>query len=244
MLRRLQAAIDRLKAARRPSGDTLHAESHDAVPLDAALERIEAKLRQAVERDLRPFGAETGGLQRVPPLSPDALAAVEARLGVTLPEEYRGFVTRIGDGGAGPAYGLFPLEHAMRESNVDRVPDLLAREFPHVTAYNRDEDPAVHAFWDRVDAGEVSEEEGDSFHQSQLAGALTLCHEGCGHMHFLVVTGPARGTMWIDSSASDQGYIPLNVTFLEWYERWLDDVLAGGHGTWWFGPPVYPSGAP
>jgi hypothetical protein len=240
MLRRLQAAIDRLKAARRPSSER-PAAPRDATPLEIALERIEAKLRQAVERDLRPFGAETRGLQRVPPLSPDALAAAEARLGVTLPEEYRGFVTRIGDGGAGPAYGLFTLEDALLESNVDRVPDLLAREFPHVAAYNPDEDPAVDAFWHRVDTGEVSEEEGDLYHHGQLGGALTLCHEGCGHMHFLVVTGPARGTMWIDSRGSDQGYIPLNATFLQWYERWLDDVLAGGHGTWWFGPPVYPN---
>ena len=50
--------------------------------------------------------------------------------------------------------------------------------------------------------------------------------------------------MWVDSRGGDAGFIPLDATFLQWYERWIDDVLAGGRGTWWFGEPVYPPGHP
>ena len=61
----------------------------------------------------------------------------------------------------------------------------------------------------------------------QTAGTLVLCHEGCGYLHLLVVTGPARGQMWLDGRCSDQGFVPLGVGFLDWYERWLDEAMAG-----------------
>ncbi|WP_331127114.1 SMI1/KNR4 family protein [Longimicrobium sp.] len=213
--------------------------------LEAALDRIADKVRRARERDLRPFGAESRGIPDIrPPLSPGEVAAVEARLGVALPEEYRGFITRVGDGGAGPAYGLFSLAAALREAKADAHPQVLAIPFPHVQTYNPDEDPEVIAFWDRADAGEVSDDEQRLQGAREAGGTLPLCDEGCGYLHLLVVTGPTRGTMWVDSRGADAGFIPLNVTFLDWYERWIDDVLAGGRGTWWFGDPVYPPGHP
>jgi hypothetical protein len=213
--------------------------------LDGALDRITEKVRRARERDLRPFGAETSGIEPLRPLlAEDEVAAVEARLGIAFPEEYRGFITRVGDGGAGPAFGLFRLSSALRESKADAHPQLLATPFPHVETYNPDTDPAVIAFWDRADRGEVSDEEQSFQLVREGAGTLPLCDEGGGYTHLLVVTGPARGTMWIDSRGADAGFIPLNATFLEWYERWIDDVLAGGRGTWWFGDPVYPPGHP
>jgi hypothetical protein len=207
-----------------------------------ALERIAEKLRRAREMDAQPFGLESHGMRINPPLPVDDVAAVEARLGVMLPEEYRGFITRISDGGAGPAYGMFPLDKALRLSRLDRMPELLAHAFPHVDHYDPDKDPEVLDFYDRADAGEISEAEADARYHRLRGGTLELCDEGCGYTHFLVVTGPARGTMWIDSRAGDAGFIPLNATFLQWYERWLDDALAGGHGTWWLGPPDLPPG--
>jgi hypothetical protein len=209
------------------------------------LDRIAEKVRRARELDLRPFGAESRGIPDFhPPLTESEVAAMEARTGITLPEEYRGFITRVGDGGAGPAFGLFRLSSALRESKADRHPHLLATPFPHLEKYNPDTDPEVIAFWDRADLGEVSEDEQRFQSHRQAAGTLALCDEGCGYLHLLVVTGPTRGTMWIDSRGADAGFIPLNATFLDWYERWIDDVLAGGRGTWWFGDPVYPPGHP
>jgi hypothetical protein len=44
--------------------------------------------------------------------------------------------------------------------------------------------------------------------------------------------------MWLDATVSDGGYVPLNVDFLEWYEKWLDNALAGGDGVWWMNESV------
>jgi hypothetical protein len=210
--------------------------------LDAALDRIAEKVRQARERDLRPFGAESSGIRPLnPPLAEHEVAAVEARLGIALPADYLRFITRIGDGGAGPAFGLWRLSSELRELQADAHPELLATPFPHVASWNPDKDPEVIAFWRRADAGEVSEADEDMQGLREAAGTLPICDEGCGYTHLLVVTGPTRGTIWIDSRGADAGFLWIKATFLEWYERWIDDVLAGGRGTWWFDKPVSPA---
>ncbi|MGW7096515.1 SMI1/KNR4 family protein [Streptomyces sp. NPDC054874] len=43
------------------------------------------------------------------PLSDEGLAELEAQAGVRLPDAYRTFLTCVSAGGAGPAYGLFPV---------------------------------------------------------------------------------------------------------------------------------------
>jgi len=204
---------------------------------DEALERIEGKLRLARERGARPFGVESHELRVSPPLSPDEIEAAEARLGVRFPEEYRGFIARIGDGGAGPAFGVFSLAAALRQSRLDLDPTLLRTAFPHTARYNPDKDPEVIAFWRSMDGENATDAEIELYLVRERRGALVLCDEGCGYLHFLVVTGPACGTMWIDARGSDGGFVPLGVTFLQWYERWLDHLLAGGRGTWWLDAP-------
>jgi hypothetical protein len=60
----------------------------------------------------RRFGARHHAYALAPPLAADALAALEARLGATLPEDHRAFVAGLSAGGAGPYLGLVPVERA------------------------------------------------------------------------------------------------------------------------------------
>jgi hypothetical protein len=127
---------------------------------------------------------------------------------------------------------MFSLEAAINYRR--QVPDdFLSSPFPFVTAYNPFEDPKLADYYQREQKGEVTEEESVARKLRETTGTLVLCHEGCGYLHFLVVSGPARGQMWRDGTVSDGGYLPLDVGFLEWYERWLDSALAGGDGVWW-----------
>jgi hypothetical protein len=202
--------------------------------IDARVGRITMKLKTAVQDRFRPFGSEGHGFRVGPPLPGRQVAAFEDRYGIELPVEYRAFITRVTDGGAGPAYGLYSLEEALTKERREPVPDdFLRTPFPYAAAYNPSEDPEVEVFWQRVADGQPPKAEGDRRDLYQTAGTLVLCHEGCGYLHFLVVTGPGRGQMWLDGRCSDGGFAPLGVGFLEWYERWLDSTLAGGDGVWW-----------
>ena len=211
--------------------------------LDARIERIAAKLDRARRGGFHPFGVESHGFRTHPPLPEADVAAFEAAHGVTLPAGYRAFLTRVADGGAGPAYGMYSLRRSLAEERGPFDDDFLRTPFPHVARYDPDKDPESEAAWEAAERGEITEEEARRRDRCHRAGALVLCHEGCGYLHFLVVTGPARGRMWLDARCSDGGYVPLDADFLDWYERWLDDTLSGGRGTWWLGPPVPPPSA-
>jgi hypothetical protein len=58
------------------------------------------------------FGAARHRYEMAPPLGDRELAAVDDRLGVTLPEDYLDYVTRFSAGGVGPYYGLLRPDRA------------------------------------------------------------------------------------------------------------------------------------
>jgi len=57
----------------------------------------------------RVFGAGVHQYKPNPPLPVSVIGAFEERHGVSLPEDYRHFTTGIGNGGAGPYYGVLPF---------------------------------------------------------------------------------------------------------------------------------------
>jgi hypothetical protein len=66
----------------------------------------------AADPALHRFGASHHRYQLAPPLPPAALAALERRLGVVLPDDLRDLATGLAAGGAGPGYGVVPLDLA------------------------------------------------------------------------------------------------------------------------------------
>jgi hypothetical protein len=66
----------------------------------------------AADTGLRRFGASQHRYALAPALPADALDALERRLGAPLPDDLRGFAAAVGAGGAGPGYGVVPIESA------------------------------------------------------------------------------------------------------------------------------------
>lgn len=58
------------------------------------------------------FGSKTHKYQLNPKLTEEELLDFEKKEGIELPKSYRDYLKNIGNGGAGPAYGLYSLEDA------------------------------------------------------------------------------------------------------------------------------------
>jgi hypothetical protein len=80
---------------------------------DSQLEGVFAKLHGVIEGGYRPFGSDGHEFYLNPPLSETEVSVFEREHQVELPSDYRTFITRIANGVAGPAYGMFPLAEAL-----------------------------------------------------------------------------------------------------------------------------------
>lgn len=65
---------------------------------------------KAKDRGLERFGAHSHQYKLAAPASEGKIQKFEERFGFRLPEEYREFLLRMGDGGAGPYYGIYGVE--------------------------------------------------------------------------------------------------------------------------------------
>jgi hypothetical protein len=79
--------------------------------MDADFKAIREGLRQLGESKakLKVFGSEAHKFHTHPPLIEPTVREFETRHQVVLPPEYGGFLIHVGNGGAGPAYGIFKL---------------------------------------------------------------------------------------------------------------------------------------
>ena len=61
---------------------------------------------RAKDADFERFGADSHQYELSEPASEEAIQRFEEQQGIRLPEEYRDFLLHVGNGGAGPYYGL------------------------------------------------------------------------------------------------------------------------------------------
>lgn len=209
------------------------------------IERIKIKLYQLKEldADLEIFGADTHNYNFHPVLTPTEIEDFESRNAVRLPEGYTRFLTEIGNGGAGPFYGLQTLEDSRinfldTSEKKDHVYFDLSKPFPHISAWNIEE--ALEALYKKIDeANEArnTELEEKLFEEKWALiggeehdyGRLHICEYGCGVRLTLIVNGPEKGNIWTDDRTNDSGIYPTTelgnaekISFLDWYELWLD----------------------
>lgn len=190
----------------------------------------------ALDPSCKLFGSGAHRYRFNPPYPEAELAQLERAHGFTLPDDYRAFITQLGNGGAGPSYGVIPFRGNDREDYT--AYDFLGTPFPYQDHYN-----PTHILFNE-DALEDLDEDSDEYAEAVDAartaywqaftshGALYLCHHGCAARSLLVVSGPCRGQVWADDIADDGGYLPevdreagVRLTFTSWYMAWLDRSL-------------------
>ena len=207
------------------------------------LQRIQQKLAQAkaADKDLQVFGASSHKYHLNPPVTEAEVLAFEKKYGVRLPECYRAFMLTIGDAKAkkldfiaGPYYGLYAFG--------TQVDDLLYEgseiylKAPCALSPNMTQEE-----WETLSAPletneEEFEEEGyvieveDNYIEEcgkVFGGLLPLGSQGCTYEHALVLNGKYAGRVVNVDLDLAQPKFAFEANFLDWYERYLDEVISG-----------------
>lgn len=170
------------------------------------------------------FGADKHLFRLNSRLSSTEINAWETVHNAPLPEAYRAFLEHLGNGGAGPKYGVLPLaewdmgiyldDETRREQSVAQPCLLVDRP------YNQESEDSS---WLAEVAGADWEEKIEHDMWWPTVGTITICDHGCGMYEYLILNGPHRGQVffinWLDPPIFSKG------NFLDWYESWLDNVL-------------------
>jgi hypothetical protein len=195
------------------------------------------KLKE-LDKNCEVFGSDLHKYTLNSCLSLAEVSNVESKCNIILPDDYREFLLELGNGGAGPGYGL--LEINIEKLIVDASqcnslsqPFLLTKE------------------WNNLDLPQVSDGSGVNtyFDPKFIHGTIAIAHYGCGIQARLIITGEERGNIWIDDRTNEAGIYPLTthyaaffhddpdieadlyesveevkeaLTFGEWYSDWLD----------------------
>ena len=171
---------------------------------------------KAKDPDLARFGAYSHQYKLAAPAGEEAIQEFEEQQGIRLPEEYRDFLMLVGNGGAGPYYGLYGLK-ALKEDLSDSHGGVM--EEPVIYPKMSEEE------WDRMVDPE-GRRKGEEVHP--YAGILPIGTQGCTLMTGLMLAGPYRGqVVYYDEDFCGPPFFAREKGFLEWYERWLREVIAG-----------------
>ncbi len=175
---------------------------------------------KAKDPDLARFGAYSHQYKLAVPAGEEAIQKFEEQQGIRLPEEYRDFLMLVGNGGAGPYYGLYGLK-ALKEDLSDSHGVRLYRVMKEPVIYPKMSEEE----WDRM-ADPEGRRKGEEVHP--YAGILPIGIQGCTLMTGLMLAGPYRGqVVYYDEDFCGPPFFAREKGFLEWYERWLREVIAG-----------------
>lgn len=203
------------------------------------LNRIREKIEQlkSLDSNLTLFGSQKHRYKINPTISLDKIKQFETAHKVTLPKDYVEFLTKIGDGGVGPFYGLEPFADVLfADLDYKRLDSLLnpSQPFKHTEPWNLEFQSSVysHENEEQYERERLKFEE-RYFDKEQMNGVLAICNYGCAVSLNLVVNGQEYGNIWTDDRGSDNGIYPSTelgnkdkIGFLDWYEMWLDNSLS------------------
>ena len=213
------------------------------------LQRIQQKLAQAkaADKDLEVFGASSHKYHLNPPVSEAEVLAFEEKYGISLPEDYRAFVQTIGDVNAqkletmaGPYYGLSAfgtqVDDILYEGSEIYLkapcalsPDMTQEEWEKLSAPLETDEEELEDFEDDEEEGYVIEVEDKYFAERAkvFGGLLPLGSQGCTYYQALVLNGKYAGRVVNVDLDLAQPKFAFETNFLDWYERYLDEVISG-----------------
>jgi len=199
--------------------------------------RIQQKLAQAkaADKNLEVFGADAHKYHLNPPVSEAEVLAFEKKYGVQLPECYRAFMLTVGDAKAkksdfiaGPYYGLYAFGTSVDSLLYEKIETYLKAPCNLSPDMTQEEWEALS---DPLLFSEEDEEDNDDKYFAERAkvfgGLLPLGSQGCTYEHALVLNGKYAGRVVNVDLDLAQPKFAFETNFLDWYERYLEEVISG-----------------
>lgn len=196
------------------------------------IQRIKRKLILAkdADKDLKVFGASSHQYTLGKTVSKDDIVSFEKEYDLELPNDYKAFLLHIGNGGisyansaAGPGYGIYPLGENIDEFISENTNQYLKEDcklYPEM----------ADEFWADLnknieDDDDISTEDFEVELGKIFSGLLPVGTQGCTYYYALVLNGECKGRIVNVDSDRQKPYFAFESNFLDWYERWLDQII-------------------
>ncbi len=212
---------------------------------DQQLKRIKLKLIKAKVVDLRrkAFGARDHKYRFGRLIGDWKVQAFEKAYSIRLPECYRQFVLQVGNGGmfngqsmAGPFYGIYPLGFDL-EAVIEINPEKYLKE--ECVLYPNMSDEYWRSLTKVIDETDnISDQDYDKELGKIYGGVLPIGTQGCTFLTGIILNGPHKGRVIYYDMDLGKPFFTFENNFLDWYERWLNEVISGellGEHPGWFG---------
>ncbi|MDF2859554.1 MAG: hypothetical protein K0Q87_5405 [Neobacillus sp.] len=188
----------------------------------AHAEYIKALVKRAgeIDKNREVFGASNHQYRLNPVVSIDKIHRFESQYNISLPEEYVFFLTKVGNGGAGPYYGLYTFED---DNMHNEYPDSLCKQ----SLINKD---LTKELWkntmDKLE--EADDAEYDEIMKQVYGGLMIIGTQGCTYDNLLMINGSEKDKIVYIDWNLDPDYSPYftNMTFLEWYENYFREIIS------------------
>lgn len=204
------------------------------------INRIREKLTKAkkVDKDLKVFGASSHKYLVNQNVSKKDIEKFENKYEIKLPKSYTDFILNIGDNKstksnsiAGPFYGLYTFNSCEEYINKNALKN------PCILKPKMSDDE-----WDKIIEKAMSNDISDEDYENQLdkifGGMLPIGTQGCTYYHYLILNGDYAGKIVNIDEDFQKPKFTFEENFLDWYERWLDEIISGQllqEGPNWFG---------
>ena len=160
------------------------------------------------------FGANKHRYRFQPVATAQEVAQVQATLGVSFPDSYLQYLTKLGNGGAGPDYGIYSLDEMQRHSQHLLHQPLLGQPVLHPDMTLEEWREITSGFEDAAESDEY-----DAFFGWLLQGALVLGTQGCAEDTLLMC--------WEIEADFSVPYF-TGMQFDEWMIGYYEKLLGGG----------------
>ncbi len=168
------------------------------------------------------FGASAHKYRLGPVIAPEELDALLEKYHFSIPDDLRWFVTEVGNGGAGPFFGLVPFDASKEE---------------HYKFAALPVDGTIEGYYGKGKFSTKEEESWEEQYARFCGGTVYICNPGGDESVRLMVSGEHSGRVIYTDDDNLRRFFPPEPEgsrFIDWYMTWLEEsasgFAAGNHG--------------